>query len=182
MTSHELANYGFVAVDDLIFQQFEDCGIQPASAAPTTTTTTTTPPTTTEQYITECTFQDDTCGWEISGNEGEFFSWNRTNGQLLNEQGLEPHVDHLEYDTGTNKMVDHSRFIQIYCKIAQLYHCSNWHFCLRLLYVRQSNVCERRWKCRLHVEPAFSTKRTMLHILLHDACKFISQEYISIIY
>ena len=102
MTSHETANYGFVAVDDLVFQAFEECSLKPSSAAPKTTLapTTTMKTTTPKSNIIFCDFQQDTCGWEISGVIDEFFSWNRTNGKLLSEIGLQPNVDHEDSDSG----------------------------------------------------------------------------------
>ena len=71
-----MSNIGYVAIDDLELEAFEgDCSYEPPSAKPTTTpATTTTPETTTPQPNKgSCNFQEDTCGWEVSAKNAEFF-------------------------------------------------------------------------------------------------------------
>ena len=99
-----MSNIGYVAIDDLELEAFEgDCSYEPPSAKPTTTpATTTTPETTTPQPNKgSCNFQEDTCGWEVSAKNAEFFGWNRTNGILLSELNMQPSTDRSDSDSGT---------------------------------------------------------------------------------
>ena len=99
-----MSNIGYVAIDDLELEAFEgDCSYEPPSAKPTTTpATTTTPKTTTPQPNKgSCNFQEDTCGWEVSAKNAEFFGWNRTNGILLSELNMQPSTDRSDSDSGT---------------------------------------------------------------------------------
>ena len=99
-----MSNIGYVAIDDLELEAFEgDCSYEPSSAKPTTTpATTTTPETTTPQPNKgSCNFQEDTCGWEVSAKNAEFFGWNRTNGILLSELNMQPSTDRSDSDSGT---------------------------------------------------------------------------------
>ena len=102
---------GFVAVDDLLLEAFEgDCSIQPSSAKPTTTpattTTTTTPKTTTPKPNPgSCDFQQDTCGWQVSAKDGEFFAWNRTSGIELSTLNMQPTKDRLDSESGNTNII-----------------------------------------------------------------------------
>ena len=62
----------FVAIDQFEFLQTDTCDFQPKEAWPTTTVQ---PPTTTtplkpENWL-ECTFQQNLCGWQLSGAIGK---------------------------------------------------------------------------------------------------------------
>ena len=88
---------GYVAVDDFEFKyNAEDCTIMPDFAKPTTTTTTTTTPSTPmPDDVTDCTFEDNLCGWSIDEelNVTDRFHFERKNG---NENGAlyNPDSDH----------------------------------------------------------------------------------------
>ena len=47
-------------------------------------------------------FQNGLCGWELSGAiNDDMFAWNRTNGKLLGDNGLEgPTFDHTQNENG----------------------------------------------------------------------------------
>ena len=101
-----MSNTGYVAIDELVLEAFEgDCPIQPASAKPTTTPATTTTPITTTPTPNSgsCDFQEDTCGWQISAKDEDFFAWNRTNGLLLSEMSMQPTIDRSNTDSGEQK-------------------------------------------------------------------------------
>ena len=103
ITSHKMSNSGYVAVDELVLEAFEgDCSIQPPSAQPTTTPATSTTPQTTTPSPNHgsCNFQDNTCEWQISAKDENFFPWNRTNGLLLSEQQMMPTIDRTGSNSG----------------------------------------------------------------------------------
>ena len=73
---------------------------QPDAAWPTTVSTTTITATTTHHLEWhECNFEnEDLCGWQVFPAPPDYpFQWERTNGQILDEQGIEgPKHDHAE--------------------------------------------------------------------------------------
>ena len=142
-----MSNIGYVAIDDLELEAFEgDCSYEPPSAKPTTTpATTTTPQTTTPQPNKgSCNFQEDTCGWEVSAKNAEFFGWNRTNGILLSELNMQPSTDRSDSDSGILLSIYNSMLpskIQI-TNIFLLKKPTKFRiFLCRLLYVCQPNIC-----------------------------------------
>ena len=94
----------FVAIDQFEFLQDDICDFEPKEAWPTTVA----PPTTTTEkkpeHWLECTFQEDLCGWELSGAiDQDMFYWNRTNGEELEQNELlGPIFDHNEERNGEN--------------------------------------------------------------------------------
>ncbi len=79
---------GYAAIDDISIIPNDHCTIFPADAQPPPPITTTASP------LTQCDFQNDLCGWTFRPSS---FMFNRTNGQILAEQGLQgPTVDHQE--------------------------------------------------------------------------------------
>ena len=66
-------NEGYVALDDFSFRNNEEfCSTKPEDAAPTTTLAPTEPTTKVPQKLPNCQFEDNTCDWEVFGNE---FRW-----------------------------------------------------------------------------------------------------------
>ena len=53
-------------------------------------------------HFTIGNFQNGLCGWDLSGAiNDEMFMWNRTNGKLLGDNGLEgPTFDHTQNENG----------------------------------------------------------------------------------
>ena len=93
----------FVAIDQFEFLQSDTCDFEPKEAWPTTVA----PPTTSTtekkpEHWLECTFQEDLCGWELSGAiDQDMFYWNRTNGEELEQNELlGPIFDHNEERNG----------------------------------------------------------------------------------
>ena len=86
--------FGFVAIDDILQENTENCGIMPPNALPTQ-------PPPIDDWA-NCNFQDGLCGWMLSGPiDDEMFYWNRTNGGELESMNLAgPIVDHEEHKDG----------------------------------------------------------------------------------
>ena len=61
------------------------------------------------KVLGDCSFQYSTCDWVIHGSKG-IFPWNRTNGEILQNEGiLGPETDH-QYETNRESSLSMSSF------------------------------------------------------------------------
>ena len=85
--------FGFVAIDDILQENTENCEIMPPNALPTQ-------PPPIDDWA-NCNFQDGLCGWMLSGAiDDQMFYWNRRMSGSETELRMSVGYDHKSSDPG----------------------------------------------------------------------------------